>query len=197
LSRYKPRKHNRLLDYDYSTGGYYFVTACAKHAVEFFGEVNRRKVVLSDIGRIAVLRWREIPSHYKDVEIDQFIIMPNHIHGIIVINEGPLTHDKVETEHCSVSTNKDHEMKDGIKKKYGLLSRIIKSYKGVVTKDVRRILGNVEFGWQRSFYDHVIRNDVALKEIRKYIINNPAKWDIDENNPANIEDWGIKNVKET
>jgi len=181
--RSKERKLNRLADYDYSRSGYYFVTLCTKDKIEYFGKFLKEKIVLSKIGEIAHSHWLSIPAHYENVKIDSFIIMPNHIHCIIIIDNAEVN---VGTEQCSVPTNIGQTLISASTPNYGLLSKIIKSFKEAVTKDVRRNTGYRTFSWQRSFYDHVIRNDVALREIRKYIVLNPAKWEIDENNPRNI-----------
>ena len=102
--------------------------------------------------------------------------MPNHVHGIIMI-ESNVCDDNVGTEYCSVPTNNDSKKNNSVGRNYGLLSRIIKSYKEAVTKNVRRNTKYSDFSWQRSFYNHVVRNDAALSEIRKYILLNPAKWE--------------------
>ncbi|MCJ7498564.1 MAG: hypothetical protein MUO78_10615 [candidate division Zixibacteria bacterium] len=130
-------------------------------------------MILYQLGEIAEKCWRQIPSHYDKVEIDEFVIMPNHIHGIISINDD----NDIRTEHCSVPTN--------AKNIYGLLSKILKSFKNGVTKDIREKFQDSKFQWQRSFYDHVIRNEKSLYEIREYIINNPLKWDLEKNNIEN------------
>jgi REP element-mobilizing transposase RayT len=143
-----------------------------------FGKVENENMILNQYGKIAKDKWREIPEHYDYVDIDIFVIMPNHIHGIIIIK--PQKNDTiVGTEHCSVPTNKSKESKN-----YGLLSKVIKSFKNTVTKDIKEISPNKNFRWQRSFYDHVIRTDESLEEIRRYIEQNPLKWELDENNPS-------------
>jgi len=110
--------------------------------------------------------WLEIPNHYKNVQLDEFIIMPNYIHGIITIN------NNVGTEQCSVPTMKH----------YGLLSKIIKSFKGMSVKSIKKGFNKHDFAWQRSFYDSVIRTEESLIKIRRYIIDNPKTWDLDRNN---------------
>ncbi|OGC82549.1 MAG: hypothetical protein A2W07_01950 [candidate division Zixibacteria bacterium RBG_16_43_9] len=179
----KERKLNRLKEYDYSKCGYYFVTICIIRGVEYFGKIDNEKMVLNQYGKIAQEYWSEIPNIYDKVEIDEFIIMPNHIHGIIIIQEN----DNKRTEQCSVPTNTESG--------YGLLSKVIKSFKNAVTKKNRQELGVNNFQWQRSFYDHVIRNEKSLYEIRKYIINNPLKWDLEKNNIENLPSILCSNSK--
>ena len=132
-------------------------------------------MIYSEYGKIADRIWRQIPNHYKNVSLDEYIVMPNHIHGIIVIHES-----NVGTEHCSVPTQSS-------KNNYGLLSKIIKSYKETYKKTISKQFEMNRFNWQRSFYDHIIRNERSLQNIRHYIINNPLKWEFDNNNPKNWE----------
>ncbi len=170
----KERKLNRLKEYDYSKCGYYFVTICIRKGVEYFGKIDNEKMVLNHYGKIVEDYWKEIPIYYNNVEIDAFVIMPSHIHGIIIINN---ENDR-RTEHCSVPTNTEPG--------FGLLSKVIKSFKNAVTKKIRQELSDNNFQWQRSFYDHVIRNEESLYEIKKYIINNPLKWELEKNNIKNL-----------
>jgi len=161
-----------LKGYDYSKEGYYFITVCTRKMVEWFGKIEHGKMVLNEQGKIADKQWLEIPNYYKDVDIDKFVIMPNHIHGLLIIHNVAFE----RTEHCSVPTINTNEH-------YGLVSKIIKSFKGIVVKSIRHQWGDLDFQWQRSFYDHVIRNEKSLRNIKKYIIDNPLKWELDEYNP--------------
>lgn len=169
----KNRKLNRLRGYDYSQDGWYFVTICVKNRIECLGKINNEKMEYSRYGDIVLKYWQKIPDHYKNVFLDEWIIMPNHIHGIIVI-ENP-----IGAEQCSVPTHTRN-------KKYGLLSKIVKSFKEISLKTIRQNFNDYEFSWQRSFYDHIIRNEKSLDKIRRYIYYNPAKWELDRNNPENL-----------
>ena len=168
------RKLNRMKGYDYSTSGAYFVTLCVRNRVEnknIFGEIRNKKMILNQTGIISTNYWLEIPNHYVGVSIDEFIIMPDHIHGIIVIN------DNVGTGHCPVPTDTETITETETKKnipKYGKLSKIVKSYKNAITKYISEN-EYAKFQWQRSFHDHIIRNDHELNRIRQYIIDNPMK----------------------
>lgn len=133
-------------------------------------------MILNKYGETAERYWKEIFNHYKNVEIDEFVIMPNHIHGIIIINDN--FYDTVGTEHCSVPTC--------LEKDYGLLSKIVKSFKNAVTRIIRDQFQDYEFQWQRSFYDHIVHDEISLNKIREYIINNPLKWDLDKDNIENL-----------
>ncbi len=164
----KGRKPNRLPRYDYSQNGYYFVTICAHGRKEWLGKVDKGEIILSSYGAIAAIYWKEIPKHYSNVILDEWVIMPNHIHGIIVISSSAF----VGTEQCSVPTDA----------KSLSVSQIIKSFKDVTIKRVRSEFGDISFAWQRSFYEHVIRNEISLGRIREYIRNNPVLWDVDIEN---------------
>jgi REP element-mobilizing transposase RayT len=130
-------------------------------------------MIHSKFGKIVDRIWQQIPDYYENVDLDEYIVIPNHIHGIIVINESD-----VGTEQCSVPTKKPG-------KNYGLLSKIIKSYKYVCRRTILKQFRMNCFNWQRSFYDHIIRNTKSLLDIRDYIQNNPLKWEFDRNNPKN------------
>ncbi|MCK4966372.1 transposase [bacterium] len=154
--------------------------------VEWFGKIVKGEVILSKLGKTAYKQWLVIPNYYKEVYMDEFVIMPNHIHSIIIINHSSLK----RTEHCSVPTNYiEHSSLPviNINRHFGLVSKIIKSFKKIVKKDIKKQCNNFDFQWQRSFYDHIIRNDKSLQTIRKYIIDNPLKWELDEYNPLNAK----------
>jgi putative transposase len=166
MKQFKPRKQNRLKDYDYSRNGCYFVTICTDNRKEIFGNIANSKIILNKYDRIARNSWLDIPNHHKNVKLDVFVVMPNHIHGILII-DNPVGNGPA----CS-----------SIKyPKTDNLSTVIGSYKSAVSKQINQ-LKNIKFKWQKSFHDHITRTDKSLDNIRKYIINNPAKWDRDENN---------------
>ena len=169
------RKSMRLNEYDYSSPGYYYVTFCTKDRIEWFGKVEKEQMIYNTYGETACQIWENIPFHYRNVDTDEYIVMPNHIHGVIVIRE-----KNVGTEQCSVPTKT-------MNKRYGLLSKVVKSFKDVYKKTLRNQFHVDDFDWQRSFYDHIIRSEKSLYHIRRYIINNPLKWEVDKNNPKNWE----------
>jgi len=170
----KDRKRNRLQFYDYSKPGYYFVTICVKEHRCAFGRIREEKVILNKAGKFAKKCWVRISQYYNNVVIDEFVVMPNHIHGILIINESPT----VGTEHCSVLVDTN--------KHYGLLSKIVMSYKNVVTKGLNKV-GVSDFQWQRSFYDYIIRSDQVLLNVREYIHYNPLKWELEKNDSENFD----------
>ncbi|MBI2487427.1 MAG: transposase [Deltaproteobacteria bacterium] len=168
----------RLKEWDYSFNGYYFVTVCTKNQECLFGEVIDSEMILSEIGEIAKQYWLEIPKHFDEAKLDEFVIMPNHVHGIVIIKND----NNVETRH-GVSLQQRNQFSKPIP---GSLSIIINQYKSSVTRRCRKN-GHSNFAWQSRFYDHIIRNENSLQKIREYINNNPIKWDIDENNPAFVK----------
>jgi len=160
------RKQLRLKNYNYSQNGMYFVTICTYRKECFFGKVINDEMKLNSAGKIARKYLKDIPQYYNGVSIDEFIIMPNHIHLIVELV------DAVVTEQCSVTTKNN--------KNYGLLSKIIKSYKNAITKEINKKFGKNNFKWQRSYYDHVIRKEESLQKIKEYIMINPREWKRDE-----------------
>lgn len=181
------RKLNRLSSYNYSKVGYYFVTICTKNKISYFGKIKNGKIILSNIGRIMDHFWQEIPEHFLNVKLDEYIIMPNHVHGIIVIikNDDKCVGNK---NFCSLQKDKT---KINWQAKWGKsLSSIVKGFKIGVTKWCRHNNYN-NFAWQKSFHDHIIRNEESLNKIREYIIYNPVKWIEDKNNIENF----IKNER--
>jgi putative transposase len=208
---YKLQKQYRYKDYDYSQDGLYFVTICTHNKELFFGNVvgkyfnnyiDDAVVELSEIGKIANKFWLEIPKHFGNVILDEYIIMPNHVHGIIQINN---ENDNVGTGHCPVPVRGQcaFPVPSGTgqcpvptpmmerRSKFGAvtpnsISTIIGSYKSIVTKIVNRQIHLSGFAWQTRFHDRIIRDECALNNIRQHIINNPFKWLLDRNNPKNI-----------
>lgn len=162
----KERKRTRLKNYDYSRSGYYFVTICTHNRINRFGEIVDSEMILNEQGNIVNDTWIDLSCHHQGIYLDEYIIMPNHVHGIVIIERdivgaGPARPAK--------SSN---------------LSTIIGSFKSSATRQINA-KDNGNFRWQRSFYDHVIRNEKSLNQIREYIIDNPANWDHDEDNIIN------------
>ena len=169
----------RYRGYDYSLSGKYFVTICTKNKIPYFGNIEDGKLKLSDIGIIARNLWIEISYHFQNIELDEFIIMPDHIHGIITINTN-FDDIVVETRHvANVETRHASFLQPGNEKtrispKPGSLGAIVGSYKSAVSKIVHRF--DPGFKWQSRYYDHIIRSNSELSRIRKYIRENPEKW---------------------
>ncbi|MDJ0712816.1 MAG: hypothetical protein QNJ54_01180 [Prochloraceae cyanobacterium] len=177
----------RLPNRDYGANGWYFVTICTGDRLPYFGNIINGQMQLSAIGKIARQFWLEIPNHSKYTYIDEYVIMPNHVHGIIVIDKPDRYCRDVA---CNVSTrsNDKYDLSRAMSQmspKSNSLGVIIRSYKSSVTRWCRTN-NRQNFAWQSRFYDRVIRKDGSLDRIRQYIINNPAKWEKDRNNSASL-----------
>lgn len=166
----------RLQSWDYGSNGAYFITICTQNREHYFGEIINHEMHLNEIGKLAEQYWIEIPNHFPFVELGNFVVMPNHVHGIVIINK---MNDNVEMLQCNVSTDKNNQMAL-ISPKPGTIPTIIRSYKSIVTKMSRNI--HADFGWQSRFHDHIIRNTQSFENIQNYILENPNKWDNDEFN---------------
>ncbi|HEX6982374.1 MAG TPA: transposase [Balneolaceae bacterium] len=190
---YNRKKHNRrsirLQGYDYSSPGQYFVTICTQNRECLLGKIKGCAVSLNEMGSIAEKFWQKIPKRYENVELDSHIVMPNHFHGIVKINDGhvgvihesPLRGRKYDDLR---ETDPEQYRK---KRRNMLLPKIIGWYKMNVSKRINQIQGTPgEKVWQRNYYEHIIRDDQSLERIRYYIINNPARWEEDQNNPQNF-----------
>jgi len=165
----------RLPDYDYTTPGGYFVTVCTDNRTCFFGNIVNGTMQLSDFGFIVQKVWVEIPLHFRQVNLDEFIVMPNHLHGILHLNT------VVEATHAS-PLQENGPVKRTLPS--GSLGAIIGSFKAAASKQIN-VLNSIsrESIWQRNYYEHIIRNESSLEKIREYICNNPLRWHLDRENP--------------
>lgn len=190
----KERKSIRLTNYDYSSEGVYFITICTENRHSFFGRVEDSKITYSEIGLIAHQYWLEIPNHFSHVELDDFVIMPNHIHGIL-----NLDYSKMGTRH---GVSLQQPTRDPVGPCHGMdlqsgsqihfkninqfsrpvknsVSVIINQYKSSVKRWCNK--NNLEnFKWQPRFYEHIVRNSDSLDKIREYIGSNVLNWDNDD-----------------
>jgi REP element-mobilizing transposase RayT len=181
---YHRRRSIRLREYDYSRPGYYFVTICIHDRTQYlFGDIVRNEMVLNDIGKIAERCWQKIPSHFPHVKIDEFIVMPNHMHGIIHMGDSFNIVGVQNFEPLRKTNPLHNKFRHIIPRSIG---SIVRGFKIGVTKLVReREPGMVV--WQRNYYDHIIRDENSLHLIRNYIRNNPARWDSDHENHIDLE----------
>ncbi|PIU01711.1 transposase [bacterium (Candidatus Torokbacteria) CG09_land_8_20_14_0_10_42_11] len=184
-------KSARLKKWNYSSEGAYFITICLKNCEYFFGEIVNGKMQLSRIGIVVDKYWREIPKHFPSVILDEYIIMPNHVHGIIMINHNNNSHRDVAVrrdvavQRLYRERPKNYKM-SMISPKSQSLSAIIRSYKSICTKTINKMQNQIFFAWQSRFYDRIIRDDNELNRIREYIFINPSNWMKDCNNPENL-----------
>ena len=184
VKHYNPEIHHRrsirLRGYDYTQAGAYFLTICTQYRECLFGEVIEDKIVLNDAGRMIQSIWDELPGHYLGVDIDAYVTMPNHIHGIIVLTDdinGLEVHPPSGQARGPAPTLS--------------LSDVVHRFKSLTTARYRH--GVMEQNWlpfpgklwHRNYYEHIIRNDDELNRVREYIAWNPARWIDDENNPDN------------
>jgi len=176
------RRSIRLQAYDYASPGAYFVTICAHQRECIFGDVVSGEVSLSDAGRIAEQTWKRLPWFFTNIELDAFIVMPNHVHGILVI---------VGVKQWATSDISIHGDATALPLRRGSppksLSAIIQNFKSVSTKKINAIRNTPgEPVWQRNYYEHIVRTSSGQREldaIRKYIQDNPAQWELDRENP--------------
>lgn len=211
------RKPTRYKDFDYSSVGYYFVTICADGMKSYFGKIRNGEMKLNSIGKIVEKCWYQISEHFKNVELDYFQIMPNHLHGIIIINpvgDGSPVPNKLPNENETTqleidgssvprgsqtardgkpiieNSNSRVNLGDGkpIPYKKISLSNIVGYFKYQATKEIN-IMNNTSGRklFKRSFYDRIIRNEKELYNIRKYISDNPLKWEFEKNLPENLD----------
>ena len=167
------RRSVRLRAYDYSTAGWYFVTVTTVDRRPFLCDIIDGAMRASELGRIVQVCWDEIPLHFPHARLDHFILMPNHIHGIIQLTD--------VRRGTARRARKDESFGNPIR---GSLPTIIRSFKSAVTKRAN-ILAGVRGAsmWQRGFHEHIIRSDSELTRIREYIRNNPGQWQLDREHP--------------
>ena len=156
------------------------MTICTYQKHCYFGNIVNAQMQLSQVGKIAHKHWQEIPNHCDGVDIDQYVIMPNHVHGIIVINRPDQPRRDVPW-YVSTTDNNDVDQKmSKLSPKPESLGAIVRSYKSSVTRWCRQNDDDI-FRWQPRFYENIIRDEISLNNIRQYIVNNPAKWSEDKN----------------
>jgi REP element-mobilizing transposase RayT len=170
---HQKRKRNRLKEYDYSNDGYYFITICVNDRNDYFGKIEGTKCVLNQFGKTIKQILENIPVKYPYVSIDYYVIMPNHIHLIVIIDAS------------NVVTGRDLSLVGKPKPKIKSLSEIIGAFKTISSKELHP-KGLKEFKWQRSFYDRIIRNEKELYFIRQYIEQNPLRLEIEKDIPDNL-----------
>lgn len=186
------RNSNRIPQHDYSTQGYYFVTICVENRQQIFGTIDNNKMIINNAGNTINFWWGEITRHFPNIELDEYIIMPNHVHGIINI---------VGADRCVCPNQCAGPLQNNIKisnngrtrRSAPTIFNIIQWFKTMSTNEyIKNVKNNnwPQFNkrlWQRSFHDHIIRNEKSLNNIREYIRTNPATWDRDVENPNNID----------
>jgi putative transposase len=170
------RRSIRLKDYDYTQPGAYFVTMVTRGRECLFGEVVDGAMGLNDAGEIVQAAWDDLPNHYGCVVCDAFVVMPNHVHGIVVLNDIAVAGPTVGAgfKPGPTQSHANHS-----------LAEIVRAFKTFSARRVnaRQNTHSVSV-WQRNYYDHIIRNEESLNRIRQYILDNPARWEFDRENPS-------------
>ncbi len=172
------RKISRLKGFDYTLGSWYYVTICTHNRHLLFGEVLNGKMILNDFGNIAKEELLKTKELRNNVDLDEYIIMPNHIHSIVIIES------KRKNIDGHILLNEIEDRKFGMPIP-GSLSTIIDSYKSTVSYRIHKLDRRIVKIWQPRFYDHIIRNEIDLYNIQKYIENIPIQWELDEQYPEN------------
>ncbi len=191
---YNPEKHHRrsirLRDYDYSQSGAYFVTICSWSRECLFGDVVNGEMRLNESGEMVIRTWEDLPNHYGNVTLDEFIIMPNHVHGIVILFSGDVGAG-LKPAHSDADMDSNRAgLKPAPTKQHGL-SEIVRAFKTYSARRINEIRNTPSLPvWQRNYYEHIIRNEDELNRIQEYIINNPLQWAEDENNPENLKGLG-------
>ena len=163
----------------------YFVTICTRNRECLFGLLTYDEVRLNDSGHLASVAWKELPSRFPTVSLDSFVVMPNHIHGIIIVGAQFIAPNSTQfIAPDSVPRNQIGNSQDDAINRAPTLGEIVRTYKAASTRMIRQT-ANLEFAWQRNYYEHVVRNEESLYRIRQYILENPARWAMDWENPDN------------
>ncbi len=171
-------KSIRLSFWNYSNSGHYFITICTKDRIDYFGKIKNGIICLNKYGSIICQEIYRTPLIRKNVVIDEFIVMPNHIHLVLEINNALLNNESVETQ-CIASLPNTYKNTFGPQRNN--LSSIMRGLKSIITKRIHQN-GLINFQWQSRFYDHIIRDEEDLYRIKEYIQNNPLNWNRDRNN---------------
>lgn len=170
------RKSIRLPYYDYTDVGAYFITLCVADHRCLFGEVREPEVVLNPMGQIALAMWEEIPVHFPQVQLDQFVVMPNHIHGILFITDKAQQVEQTHPQRTQHAASL-RPMRAFGSLQSGSLGSMVRSYKSAVTRQVNLLKQTPgSLLWQKKYYEHVIRDEPDLNRIRDYILTNPSRW---------------------
>ena len=174
----------RLQSWDYAWDGAYFITICTKDKTHYFGAIANGKMQLSHLGILADVLWYEIKHHAHNLELGEFVVMPNHIHGILILNnndnDGNCRDRACPVSTPTINTSADRNIGQQRFPNQGknTISSIIGGYKSAVTKHAHRL--GYKFAWQSRFYDHIIRNEKSYNYIVEYIKRNPRTWQEDK-----------------
>lgn len=193
------RQSIRLKGYDYSQSGLYFITICCYQRECLFGNIINSQIILNNFGQLIKEEWLKSAEIRKEIEFDDFVIMPNHFHGIVIINQeinSDFMKNDVDFQDNNVGANGRSPLgqiqlsRPKISMKPKSISSLIAGFKSATTKKINIIRNTPQNPvWQRNYYDHIIRNDESLARIREYVQNNPLSWENDQLHPNNPSKW--------
>jgi len=174
------RRHLRLLGFDYSGESAYFVTICTRNREYLFGDVVNGKMRLNELGRMVQTDWDGLSDRFPTIEFDAFVVMPNHVHGILVlVGAGPVL-SLVEGLALPLGGAASSAPTGSA----SILGKVVRAFKSISAIGVNRLLSRSGQSLrQRSYYEHVIRTEESLSRIREYIATNPLRWQLDRENP--------------
>lgn len=199
MNKYNPKIHHRrsirLKGYDYSQAGLYFVTICIKNRECLFGEIANGQMILNDPGKMVEIEWIKLPKRFKNIELHEYIVMPNHFHAILEIRRDNPRGYPIEGQPQGIApTIAPTTIPTETKNK--TLGDIIGAFESITTVEYIRGVKNNNWQpfdgklWQRNYWEHIIRNEQEYYRISQYIINNPSKWNDDKFNPNKEgEEW--------
>lgn len=173
IVRILKRKSYRLKGYDYGKNGAYFITFCTKNRVPYFGEIINQEMILNEMGKIAHQLWLEIPNQFSFAKLENFVVMPDHIHGIILIDKINERNNEGDVINHIRSINGGFAGESNPMNKENI-PRIIRWYKGRCSYELRKKCP--DFKWQSLYHDILIRDEKAFQNIQRYIENNPKTW---------------------
>ncbi len=190
------RRSIRLRGYDYSAAAAYFVTVCTEGRECLFGAVVDGAMVANEIGRMIETFWHGLPKRYPGAELDEFVLMPNHVHGVIVLSDGTpgfvgqVSPPQADAAIASIGGVSSSHSSEPATRRGMLLPKIIGYFKMNTAKRANVMRGRSSVSlWQRNYYEHVIRDDVDLQRIRTYVAGNPAHWETDQLHPHHAPRW--------
>jgi REP element-mobilizing transposase RayT len=189
MNKYNPNIHHRrsirLKGYDYSQAGLYFITICCQDRAYLFGNIVNGEMKFNDIGKIANECWVDIPNHFPNSVLHEYVVMPNHVHGIIELKsnvgaaENFLSNNNKSNDDNGAVGNSVANDYSSLRSPSKTIGSIVRGFKIGVTKWMRQNTDVFDV-WQRNYYEHIIRNEKSYNTISEYIINNPVKWTDDK-----------------
>ncbi len=209
--RYNPDKHHRrsirLKGHNYSASGTYFIIICVFQRECLFGEVVSGEMNLNQFGQLVASHWQNLAQHHSTLNVDKFVIMPNHIHGILILKDGQAKHNEFVGAGLAdppVATHNASSPKPALllqnvaplssknvatTQRYSI-SEIIRGFKTFSARRINQIRRSPGVPvWQRNYYEHIIRDETASSTIRRYVANNPKSWKADQLHPSNPSKW--------